>query len=277
MALRVNESLDMGGAARVLNLPAPVANAEPVRLSDLNTQVGNLQAALAGMAFIDVVPRAAATANVNTASPGAAIDGVALNNGDVVLLTAQTTNTQNGLWTFNGAAAAMTRTTVQGDAIAYQGGSVVVVGPDGTNNAKTLWVQTTDNPVVGTTALTFTQFGQAVNAGAGLTLTGNTISLTSPVAIANGGTNATSAAGARTQLGATGRYEQDFGDGSATSFAITHNLGSQYVVAAVYNKATGAKEDCAVVCNSTTQLTLSAEAWTASPPGANAYHVVVVG
>lgn len=55
--------------------------------------------------------RVAAMANVNLSAPGTAVDGVTLANGDVVLLTAQTTGTQNGPYVFNGASAPMTRAT----------------------------------------------------------------------------------------------------------------------------------------------------------------------
>jgi hypothetical protein len=270
MATKVNESLDFQSEARVLHLPAPLAADEPARLSDLN-------AAVAGLVFLDIIARAAATTNVNVASPGANIDGVALNNGDTVLLTGQTNNHENGLWKFNGAASALTRATIDGDAITYEAGTVVPVGPDGTSNHNSLWLQTTDNPVVGTTALTFTQIGVTLSAGTGITIVGTTVSLSTPVAVANGGTGSGTAAGARANLSVPGVYGTDFGDGAATSFAITHNLGNAYPIVVVYNKSTGQVEDCTVTSNSVNQLTLSAEAWTAAAPAANAYHVTVVG
>jgi hypothetical protein len=268
--------MDLQSVARILNLPAPVAGAEPARLTDLNAAVATLNAALAGFTFIENPAFACATANINVASPGATIDGVAPVSGDpldgLVLLTAQTTTSQNGLYIWNGAAVPMTRAVY-----VFNGGTVVVVGPLGTSNKNSLWLQTTDDPVIGTTAITFTQFGTTVSAGTGITLTGSVISLTSPVAVANGGTNSTTAPGALTNLGAAGLYSTTFGDGASSSFTITHGLGRKYVHVAVYNIATGAREDCTVVCNSTTQCTLSAEAWTAAPPSAAAYEVVVIG
>lgn len=277
MAQTINESLDFGSVARVLNLPAPTAGSEPARKTDLDAAVATLNAALAGLAFIETPAAAAATANVTVAAPGAAIDTFAPTAGDaldgLIFLTAQTTPSENGLWTWNGAAVPMTRPAL---VYAYKAGTVVVVGSQGGTNKNTLWLQTTDDPIVGTTALTWTQFGNTYSAGTGITLTGTVFSLTSPVPVASGGTNGTTAATARTNLNVPGIYEADFGDGASSSFAITHSLGSKYPGSVVvYLKATGAREDCAVVCNSTTQLTLSAEAWTASPPAANAYHVVI--
>lgn len=276
MPQTINESLDFGSVARILNLPAASSGSEPTRLTDLNAAVATLNAALAGLSFIETPAVAAATGNINIASPGATIDSVAPTAGDaldgLVLLTAQTTTSENGLWTWNGAAVPMTRPAA---AYTYKGGSVVVVGPQGTSNKNSLWIQTTDDPVIGTTALTFTQFGNTYSAGSGITLTGTVFSITAPVSIANGGTNAVTASAARTSLGAVGTYEADFGDGVATSFTITHNLGKQYVNVTIINKSTGAKEECSVVCNSTTQCTLSAEAWVAAAPAAAAYRVVV--
>lgn len=69
---------------------------------------------LAGLASGQVLKgavRAVSTANVNIAAPGTTIDGLTAANGDIFLLTAQTTGTQNGPYVFNGAAAAMTRAT----------------------------------------------------------------------------------------------------------------------------------------------------------------------
>lgn len=265
MARKINETHDFGGFAHIINLPAAAGATEPVRQAEF-------QAALAGLDYIEKPVRAAATANVALGAPGANMDGVALANGDRVLLTAQGTPSQNGIYVFNGAATPLTRS---GDA--YLAGSVVVVGPDGTNQKNTLWLQSTDNPVVDTTALTFTQFGTLMSAGAGLLLTGNVISLASPVAVANGGTNATSASQARANLGAAGVYSADFGDGATTSFVINHNLGNQYASVVVTNKGTNQDEDCTITRNSANQLTLSSEAWTAAAPAAAAYRVTVIG
>lgn len=52
---------------------------------------------------------AVGVANLAVSAPGATIDGVTLATGDRVLLTAQSTASQNGIWSWNGAAAALTR------------------------------------------------------------------------------------------------------------------------------------------------------------------------
>lgn len=103
--------------------------------------------------------RVTSTANVNISSAPTAIDGVTLANGDRVLLKNQTTGSQNGIYVFNGAASAMTRST-DADSSAEVTAGIFVGIEEGTANADTFWWLTTNNPItLGTTALTFTQFG----------------------------------------------------------------------------------------------------------------------
>jgi hypothetical protein len=56
-----------------------------------------------------LMARVVAVANVAVAAPGATIDGITLVAGDRVLLTAQGTGAENGVWTWNGSTVAMTR------------------------------------------------------------------------------------------------------------------------------------------------------------------------
>lgn len=54
--------------------------------------------------------RAATTGNITIANPGTAIfDGITLSNGDGLLVRAQTAPAENGIYTFNGSASALTR------------------------------------------------------------------------------------------------------------------------------------------------------------------------
>ena len=74
----------------------------------------------------------------------------------------------------------------------------------------------------------------SVAAGTGLTQDADGLSLSTPVSVANGGTNATTAAGARTSLGAVGKASDTIGDGSATVIQFTHSLNTTLVGIHVY-------------------------------------------
>lgn len=163
--------------------------------------------------------RVAASSNITIASPGATIDGVSMNNGDIVLLTAQTTASQNGPYVFNGAASAMTRATNWDSSAEAVRGSYWVIS-EGTR-ADSLALLTTDAAItLGTTSLAFTFI---------------------------------SVAGAAIQ-----RYETTIGAITAgSSLAITHNLGSRFVHVQVFRSASPYDEiDVYVERTSTSQVTI---------------------
>jgi len=118
----------------------------------------------------------ATTTNLNLSSPGGTIDGVTM------------------VYVWNGAASAMTRATDADSVTKLNGGAFVFV-EEGNTYATTGWVlqQPAGTYVLGTTALTWSQFSGAgqITAGTGLTKSGNTIALITPVTTANGGTGLT--------------------------------------------------------------------------------------
>ncbi len=136
----------------------------------------------------------ATTTNLNLSSPGSTIDGVTMVSGDRVLVKDQSTASQNGIYVWNGAASAMTRATDADSVTKLNGGAFVFV-EEGNTYATTGWVlqQPAGTYVLGTTALTWSQFSGAgqITAGTGLTKSGNTIALITPVTTANGGTGLT--------------------------------------------------------------------------------------
>ena len=120
--------------------------------------------------------RVASASNVSLASPGATIDGVTLSSGDRVLLYGQTTASQNGIYVFNGAAAALTRAADANSGSNLLPGMVVFV-QEGSTNADNGYVLATNAPItVDTTSLAFNQVNGLVSVGNGLTKSGSTVS-----------------------------------------------------------------------------------------------------
>ena len=72
---------------------------------------------------------------------------------------------------------------------------------------------------------------------------------------------------------AMGKYALTFGDGSSTSYTITHNLGSTDVNVAVYVVSGGAEVECDVTHTSTTVVTLGFSV----APATNTLRVVCIG
>lgn len=108
--------------------------------------------------------RAATTANItiSTALNNAdVLDGVTLATGDRVLVKNQSTGSQNGIYIVGTSPARAEDYDVQADVL----GSVVVV-QEGTTNADTAWLCTTNAPItVGTTALVYAAFGAGSGSG----------------------------------------------------------------------------------------------------------------
>lgn len=94
------------------------------------------------------------------------------------------------------------------------------------------------------------------------------------VGVSHGGTGASTAAGARTNLDVPGRYTETIGDGGTTNFTVTHNLGTRDVVVSIYEAASPYAEVEALVEKDTTAA-ISVEF--NSAPASNEYVVAVIG
>jgi hypothetical protein len=186
--------------------------------------------------------RVATASNVTLASPGASVDGVALAAGDRVLLTGQTTASQNGIYVWNGSATPMTRAADANTSALVTAGMTVPV-TEGTYDNQIAIMTTNDAINLGTTSLAFTFLTGATTytAGTGITISAGQISLTIPVTVANGGTGATTAAGARANLVVPQRgFAADLGALSAgVGSDVTHSLGTLDVTCQVYRKSDG--------------------------------------
>ena len=163
--------VNMGGQ-RLVSLATPTSPADGTTKAYVDGEVANAQQGLDAKASV----KAATTGNLSLTAPGAAIDGVTMTVGDRVLVKQQTAPAENGIYIWNGAAVAMTRTP-DADAWAELPSAYTWV-EQGTTQADTGWNCTVDSGgTLGTTAVTWVQFSGAaqLTAGAGLLKTGNTV------------------------------------------------------------------------------------------------------
>jgi hypothetical protein len=180
--------------------------------------------------------RVATTAAITLATGlenGDTLDGVTLATGDRVLVKNQADATENGLYVV--AASGAPARSSDADTAAEITASFAVFVEEGTVNADSGWTLTNNGAVtVGTTALSFTQFtglGQ-ITAGAGLTKTANTLDVIGGDGIT---VNADSVVIDRAVV--VTKYATNIGDGTATSYTITHNLATKDVIVSIYDNA----------------------------------------
>lgn len=228
-----------------------------------------LQAAIRGLDWKASV-RAATTANI-TLSAAQTVDGVALVAGDRVLVKNQTTASANGLYVV--AAGAWAR-AVDADEGAELTSALAVTVEAGTTNGDRVFVLATDGAVViGTTALSFTVLGGGgasyVN-GNGLSLSGSTFSVLPKPA---GGITVDATGVAVDTAVVAQKFAAAIGDGAATSYAVTHNLGTRDVQVSVQNASTFEIVEADVVATSATVVTVTF----AVAPTTGQYRVSVVG
>ncbi len=262
MAKLILSDIDFNSVSRIRNLPAPAANDEPVRLQDLNS-------AVEGLAWKDSC-RVAASSNINLASPGANVDGVAMSAGQRFLARGQTSQPENGIYIWNGAATPATRAT---DASTFDELEGAVTTIEEGTDAGASFRQTQVNGVIGTNNVIWASFGTGAPA-ASETVAG----------IAEIATQAETDTGTddarfvtplklATSVYAKRKYDTTVGDGSATSYVVTHNLNTRLVHVAVYRDS-GAYDEvvCEVEHTSVNTVTLRF----AAAPSSNQFRVVVI-
>lgn len=168
--------------AAVVNSTAGSETAQAPSVSAIKSYVdGKFETAVQGLDF-HAACQTASSANVNLATPGAAINGFTFTVvGQRVLLKDQTDPKQNGIYDWNGDAVALTRSADSDDSPDGEvtGGMLTFI--ESGNLAGTSWVLNSPvgGVVIGTDNLEFVQFssGAAYVAGSGISVSGLTISL----------------------------------------------------------------------------------------------------
>ena len=157
-------SFALTGSPVLTGTPAiAAATATTPSVNDNSTNVATTAYVIGQQQLIGVekLPVKAATSSQTTISnPGTAIfDGVTLTSGQRLLLTGQSTGSQNGIWTFNASGSALTRPTDYAASSTTAGffGALVQVLPGGTANGGSIfYLNTTGAITVDSTSTTWT-------------------------------------------------------------------------------------------------------------------------
>lgn len=217
-------------AAVAMNSQKLTGVADPTNPQDaatMNWVSSQLSGITTGLVLKGAV-RAISAANINIASPGTTIDGLTPSNGQVFLLTAQTTGSQNGPYVYNGSGVSMTRATnwnTSGQAVL---GSFWVV-EEGSQADKYALMTNNGSFTLNTDTAVFTYVGAVSGTG-------------------------------------VQGVEQDLGDGSSTVFTVTHNFGTRACHVTVFRNASPYDEPDVYVTHATANtITIEPdEVWTSA-------------
>jgi hypothetical protein len=275
-------SLSIGGYT-LTNVATPVNSTDAANKAYVDASAQGLNVKLS-------VAVATTGSNI-TLSGTQTIDGVGVTAGQRVLVKDQSTASQNGIYVV--ASGAWSRSADDGTPAV---GDFVFV-ESGTTWAHTGWIVTSVSP-----SITWTQFSAAgeYTAGNGINITGASIALnptsTGGLQATSGGasillaTNSglgTSSSGLAVGAGSgivvsTGtvaidttvvvrKYATSIGDGTSTSFTVTHNLGTRDVQVTLYDNSLYSEVSADITHSTTNTVTVAFS----TAPSSSQYRVVV--
>ena len=281
-------NLTFTGGGTVTGIPTPISGTDVANKNYVDALQSGLawkQAAAAASTVSLTVTYSNGTAGVGATLTNAGaqaafvIDGYTTVVGDRILIKNQASAFQNGVYQVtaigSGVANWILTRVFDGD-VSTEFNNLTLFVTSGTQS-NTGWTQVTSNPTIGTSNIVFNQFSGAGTyvAGAGLTLTGNTFSITSPIATTLGGTGLTTIGSSNQILGSNNagtalEYKTIIGGTSITAVnaagSITiNNTGVTSAIASTgisVSGATGAvtftNTGVTAIAGTTNQITASA-------------------
>lgn len=263
MARKFFTDIDLQSASKVVNVPSPSAAGDAVPKSYVDSLVE-------GLAWKDSC-RVATQANLNLSSPGSTIDGITMSSQDRVLVRAQSTASENGIYVWNGSAVAMTRSL---DASTFAELEQAVTTVEEGTSAGTSYRQDQVNGTIDSSTVSWVTFGTSAPAASETTAGIAELATQAEVDAGTDDLRIVTPLKLATWSGRIRKYSTSIGDGSATSYTITHSLNTRDVIIRVFpNSGNYDDVEVDVYRPSTTTATLVF----ATAPASNAYRVVVIG
>lgn len=263
MSRRFFTDIDMQSVSKVVNLPTPTSAGDAVPKSYVDS-------AVEGLAWKDSA-RVSTQGNINLASPGATIDGITMASQDRVLVRSQSTASQNGIYVWNGDSVAMTRSL---DASTFAELEQAVISVEEATDADSSFRQTEINGTIDSSTVTWGAFGTSAPSASESTAGIAELATQAEVDAGTDDARIITPLKLANYSGRLKKYSTSIGDGSATSFTVTHSLNTRDVVIRIYQNS-GDYEDVEPDVRRTTVN--AATIVFATAPSSNAYRVVVVG
>lgn len=168
------------GSQNFTGLATASGSGQAVEYAQFNTAIAAVQS---GLDFKAPPAEVVMTSNVSLSAPGSTMNGHTMAVNDTVLLTAQTTGSQNGIYAWNSATSLTRRADANSNTSIYSG-TMISVGAADSTNPDTIWMQTavgtgTNGAItIGTDSQTWVKPFTATSytQGNGIIISGSTIS-----------------------------------------------------------------------------------------------------
>ena len=263
MATQVLADLDFNNVSRITNLPDPSAAQHAATKAYVDS-------AVEGLAWKDSV-RVATSSNVNLSSPGATLDGVTMATNDRFLARGQTSQPENGLYIWNGAATPATRSLDASTGAELE--QAVVTVEEGTDAGST-FRQTAVNFTLGTNNVLWSAFGTSAPAASETTAGIAELATQSEVNAGTDDARIVTPLKLATWSGRPLKFQANVGDGSATQYTVTHNLNTRDVTVEVMRNSGNYDT---VVCDVERTSVNAVRVTFAAAPTSNQFRVVILG